>query len=42
MAVCFGRAYFAFRADASAGMVTLVRSRQPIIVALVVPGWNGD
>lgn len=40
--VYFGFCYLAFRAGVAAGTVALLMSLQPIIVAMVAPGWSGE
>lgn len=40
--VYFGMCYLAFKAGVAAGTVALLMSLQPILVALVAPGWTGE
>lgn len=40
--VYFGLSYLAFRAGVAAGTAALIMSLQPILVALVAPGWTGE
>ena len=40
--VYFGMCYVAFYAGVAAGTVALLMSLQPILVALVAPGWTGE
>ncbi|QGX98489.1 DMT family transporter [Roseovarius faecimaris] len=41
-AVYFGMSYIAFHAGVAAGTVALLMSLQPVLVALIVPRWNGE
>ncbi|MEP0940869.1 MAG: DMT family transporter [Rhizobiaceae bacterium] len=40
--VYFGMSYVAFHAGIAAGTVALLMSFQPILVALLAPGWTGE
>ncbi len=40
--VYFGLSYLAFRAGIAAGTAALIMSLQPILVALIAPGWMGE
>lgn len=41
-AVYFGMSYLAFAEDVASGVVALIMSLQPILVALIAPRWSGE